>query len=103
MQRLLSVDLFLWMCALCHAAVVQRSLLLRARILPGVGLEYAKSSVMLKDFMPSSYVQAELELGSNEQSRARARLIAAVYAVNGKLGSRTICASSGKVGQAPRE
>lgn len=67
------------------------------------GFKYAKAGVMLMDLMPASHVQAELDLGSDEQPRARARLMAAVDAVNGKFGNGTMRVGSGKVGQAPRE
>ena len=58
---------------------------------------------MLMDLMPASFVQVERELGSDEQPRARARLMAAVDAVNGKYGDGTMRAGSGKVGLAPCE
>jgi hypothetical protein len=58
---------------------------------------------MLTELMLASFVQAELELGSDGQLRDRAPLIAAVDTVNGKFRNGTICAGSGKVCKVPRE
>lgn len=66
------------------------------------GFNYAKAGVMLVDLTPAGLVQGELDLEDTAGSRDKARLMAALDAVNDRFGRGTLKAGSigSKTGEA---
>jgi len=66
------------------------------------GLQLIKAGVMLLDVMPDQYRQAELNL-EDEAPQDRARLMAALDAINGRFGKGAVHVASMGMGNHPKE